>query len=220
MELPRAEIILADTLHVEAECLRIYAAPPFGSFVRVESEGLELYGVVYQIATGCIDSNRKTQALGLAPEEIPHRMPHLELVLRTTFSARVIGFRADGAFHVGLPAQPARIHCPAFPAGDAEVRGLTRSPLFLRPLATATELPVEEVVAATVRAATRAWRGTPDAETCAACWYRYLARLFRNDYDRFEAVMQRVGQDPESVGKSWEEPLPLATARRDPFEEA
>src|SRR2546428_743110 len=82
------EVIAADTVHLEAECPRLYEAPNFGSFIRVDSDGLDIYGVVYHIATGCIDSNRRTQALGLAPDEIPRRMPHLDLVLRTTFSAR------------------------------------------------------------------------------------------------------------------------------------
>ena len=128
------EVIAADTVHLEAECPQLYNAPNFGSFVRVDSDGLDIYGIVYHIATECIDTNRRMQALHLPPDEIPRRMPHLDLVLRTTFAARVIGFRADGEIYNHLPVQPARIHCFVVPARDEEVRVLTRSPTFLRAL--------------------------------------------------------------------------------------
>jgi hypothetical protein len=214
------EVIAADTVHLEAECPRLYDAPNFGSFVRVDSDGLDIYAVVYHIATGCIDSNRRTQALGLTPDEIPLRMPHLDLVLRTTFAARVIGFRTDGEIYNHLPVQPARIHCFVAPVSDEEVRVLTKSPTFLRALATTPEAPVEEVTGASVRAAHAAWRreaGDGRANEQLVLWGKYLARLFRNDYDRFEAIVQRVPPMPGSGGKPWEERLPLASDDRDPF---
>src|SRR5207248_9086743 len=98
-----SEVIGADTVHFEAECPELYEAPNFGSFVRAESDGVDLFGVVYHIATGCIDSTRRTQALGLTAEEIARKLPHLDLVLRTTFLARVVGFRAGGETCAYLP---------------------------------------------------------------------------------------------------------------------
>src|SRR5439155_26006450 len=118
-----------------------------GAFVRAASDELEVYGVVYHIATGCIDANRKTQALGLSPEEIARKLPHLDLVLRTTFAARVVGFRQHGETYGFLPPQPARIHAFIHPARPEEVRALTGANTFLRILATAPDLPVEDVIA-------------------------------------------------------------------------
>src|SRR6185369_16275887 len=131
------EVITADTVFLEAQCRCLYGAPDFGAFVRAASERVEVYGVVYQIATGCIDPNRKTQALGLSAEEITRKLPHLDLVLRTTFAARVVGFRRDGQMHGQLPPQPARIHSFVQLATPEEVRALTGPTTFLRILATA-----------------------------------------------------------------------------------
>jgi hypothetical protein len=214
------EVIAADTVQLEAECPRLYDAPNFGSFVRVDSEGLDIYGVVYHIATACIDANRRMQALHLPPDEISRRMPHLDLVLRTTFAARVIGFRSDSEIYSHLPVQPARIHCFVVPARDEDVRVLTRSPTFLRALTAIPEAPIEEVIAAAIRSARGAWAregGERRATEQMLVWGKYLARLYRADYDRFEAIMQRVPPIPAQAGKPWEEALPLASDDRDPF---
>ena len=91
---------------------------------------------------------------------------------------------------------------------------MTKSPTFLRALATTPEAPVEEVTAASIRAAHAAWRreaGDGRANEQLVLWGKYLARLFRNDYDRFEAIVQRVPPIPGSGGKSWEERLPAWT---------
>lgn len=215
------EVIAADTVHLEAECPRLYEAPNFGSFVRVEADGVDIYGVVYYIATGCIDANRKTQALGLSADDIPRRMPHLELVLRTTFSARIVGFKTEGEIYNHLPAQPARIHCFVSEAGAEEVRALTKSPTFLRALANTPDAPVEEVIAASIRAARVAWGrtvGEARATEQMVLWGKYLARLFRSDFDRFEAIMQRIPPIPELEGRGWEGELPLSGGERDPFQ--
>jgi hypothetical protein len=213
------EVIAADTVQLEAECHRLYAAPDFGAFVRAASEELDVYAVVYHIATGCIDANRRTQALGLSPEEIARRLPHLDLVLRTTFAGRVVGFRQHGETYGYLPPQPARIHTFVHAAAPEEIRAVTASTTFLRILATAPDLPVEDLIAGALRAAERAWSDQPQARDQRVAWGKYLARLFRNDYDRFEAIMQRLGPIEIAAGMPWEEPLPLVTGERDPFVE-
>jgi hypothetical protein len=211
------EVICADTVHFEAECPKLYDAPNFGSFVRVDSAGLDIYGVVYHISTGCIDSHRKTQALNLPRPELATRMPHLELVLRTTFAARVVGFRVDGETYNRLPAQPAQIHCFVGRAGDEEVRALTTSTHFLRTLAATPDAPVEDLIAGALDAALHSRRGEADPMTQLIAWGKYLARLFRDDYDRLEAIMQRVRPLAGTQGMPWEEALPLTGWDRDPF---
>lgn len=210
------EVILADTLRFEAECRELYQAPEFGSFVRADSGQQTVFGVVYLVATSCIDANRKTQAHWMSSEELGERLPHLHLVLRTTFTARVIGHRSGGALLPRLPGQPPRIHTFVSPAGPEEIRDLTRSNSFLRTLGTAAELPAEDLIGASVERARAAWAGQPDAERRFEEWCRYLARLFRDDFDRFEAIMQRVAPEEPPPYPAWEGPLPLATGN--PFE--
>ena len=77
-----------------------------------------------------------------------------------------------------------------------------------------------EVIAAAIRAARGAWGrevGEARATEQMVAWGKYLARLFRSDYDRFEAIMQRMPPIPAQDGKPWEEGLPLASDDRDPF---
>jgi hypothetical protein len=215
------EVICADTVRLEAQCPELYRAPDFGSFIRADSAGLEVFGVVYHISTGCIDSSRRTQALGLAAEEIARRLPHLDLVLRTTFAARVVGFRDDGGVRAYLPAQPARIHCFVARASGEEVRLLTADTSFLRTLATAPDLPTEDVIASAILYAHQEWAksaGEAAAGRQYVAWGKYLARMFRNDYDRFEAIMQRLPALEGPAGVPWEGPFPLASPEPDPFE--
>jgi hypothetical protein len=214
------EVIEADTLRFRAECSRLYAAPPFGSFVRVEgsdhgggadsgSKGRRppaaIYGVVFHMSTGAIDPGRQTQALHLPPERLSERMPQLALVLRTCFTAVVVGHVESGVVCPYLPPQPPEIHRFVAPCALEEVEALTREPDFLRVLA-AAEGPVEDLLAAAIRHAAEA-RGTgrPADEFIVACG-KTLALLFRREPDRFQSVMRRV-QAARRPAAPWEEPL-------------
>src|SRR4051794_22221609 len=136
------EVIEADTLQFRAECPRLYAAPPFGSFVRVEGAERSVFGVVSHIATATMDAGRQTQALHLPPERLAERMPQLALLLRTCFTAVVVGY-AEGDIRPYLPPLPPEIHRFVYPCVPAEVEALTAEPDFLRVLA-AAEAPVED----------------------------------------------------------------------------
>jgi hypothetical protein len=166
MDTPVGEIIAADTCQFQAECLKLYSAPPFGSFVRAEAGrsaafgARTVYGVVAYIQTDAAETTRRTHALRMTPEELQERMPQLELVLRTCFAALVVGY-ADGEIEGSaerlasglasrpvsgsrgrrplclVPPQPPEIHRFVGPASAQEVRALTEGPDCLRMLAQA-----------------------------------------------------------------------------------
>ena len=148
-----AEVIEANSIQFVAQCRVLYEAPDLGAFVRVEAPPgqPEAFAVVAHIASGVIDPNRRPQALDIPIAELAERMPHLPMILRTTITGLHVGYRQGGGLRVALPPQPPRIHAFVHHATPAEIRALTGDESFLRPLAQATGLPVEEVIAATLR---------------------------------------------------------------------
>jgi hypothetical protein len=205
------EVIEADTLQFRAECPRLYAAPPFGSFVRVEGAERAVFGVVSHIATATMDSGRQTQALHLPPERLAERMPQLALLLRTCFTAVVVGYAEGGDVRPYLPPLPPEIHRFVYPCAPAEVEALTAEPDFLRVLATA-EAPVEDVLAAAIlhAAAVRGRAGTLADAFMVECG-KAVATLFRRDPDRFQSVMRRLqAARRATAGAPWEQPLELS----------
>jgi hypothetical protein len=214
MSVPIGEIVAADTCGFEAECLRLYGAPEFGSFVRVEADGgRRIYGVVAVIATEAIDASRRTQALRMTPEELAERMPQLELVLRTCFTAVVVGYAEGNGVRPMLPPQPPEIHRFVEAASPEEVAALTKGPDFLRMLAGAAPygraMPVDDGIAAAIRhAAAARGAGSPAAEAFVVACGKYLAQLFKRDFDRFEAIMRRLeAARAADAGPRYERPL-------------
>lgn len=204
------EIIEADTLRFRAECARLYAAPPFGSFVRVEGADGAVFGVVAHIATAAVDSGRQTQALHLPPERLAERMPQLALLLRTCFAAVVVGCEQGGEIRPYLPPLPPEIHRFVYPCAPDQVEALTREPDFLRILA-AADGPVEDVLAAAIlsAASVRGSAGAPVEGFIIECG-KAVASLFRRDPDRFQSVMRRLqAARRATTGMPWEQPLEI-----------
>jgi hypothetical protein len=217
------EVIDADTLRFRAECPRLYGAPPFGSFVRVEGAGGAVFGVVSHIATTTVDAGRQTQALHLPPERLAERMPQLSLLLRTCFTAVTVGYRnvsspssRTNAQHPApgicpyLPSLPPEIHRFVYPCAPVEVEMLTREPDFLRILS-AADAPVEDVLAAAILHASAA-RGSAGAlaDTFLVECGKAVATLFRREPDRFQSVLRRIQAAREGAGAvGWERPLEL-----------
>jgi hypothetical protein len=205
------EIVASDSQALEVECHKLYGAPAFGAFIRAEcvGSGLRYYAVVTGATTQPVDGNRIVQAHKLAPGELEQRKPHLNTLLRTTFTARLVGYGNEGGQVCGTPPQPPRLHCFVYAASEAEIRALTGSPSFLRPLTQVLDMPLEDLLIAAIEAARAAWGGGAPL----IAWGKYLARLLRTDYVTLESVLQRLAPAPlppvvrEKAG--WEAPIPL-----------
>jgi len=231
MSEPLGETIASDSQVLEVECHRLYGAPAFGSFVRAACpSGFCQFAVVTHVSTGPFDGNRVVQAHRLAPGELEERKPHLTSLLRTLFQARVIGYGDDNARVAGTPPLPARLHCFVYPATAEEIRAITASPSFLRPLVQTPNAPLEDLLVGAIRSAQEAWGS---GERLVA-WGKYLARLLHQDYVTLEGVMHRLSPAPmpaysiapapsPSAHPRWEKPLPLSgngkRGDRDPFED-
>ena len=107
------EVIEASTTDFVAQCYELYESPPLGSLVKTADLPVEMYGIVYHATTESIEPGRRPIARGRdesSEEEIYRSSPQLLKLLRTEFSALVVGHRQDNKILQYLPPQPARIH--------------------------------------------------------------------------------------------------------------
>jgi hypothetical protein len=180
------ETIAVSIREIQAQSYDLYAAPPFGSFVHLASTapGVEIYAVVQDIRTEPVDPSRPVVARGAdlsCEEAIYEENPHFRRVMRTRFTAVVVGYTWEGrVFHL-LPPQPPRIHGFVFSCEPEEVAAFTQSFGFLRLLMAAQA--GNDLLSACLRTAAAARAGQPD----------YLVNAGRE-------LVSLLAEDPERLG--------------------
>jgi hypothetical protein len=187
------EVIEASTTEFVAECYELYELPPLGSLVSVGDADDKMFGIVYHATTASIEPGRRPIARGkdeASEEEIYKSSPQLEKLLRSEFSALVVGHGNSKAIHQYLPPKPARIHSFVYLCPPAQVRDFSQSFDFLNLLLN-TSLPVsvEELAAATLRQMSRAHE---DSQAFLKAAGRELAVLLSGDFSRLRAILGRI----------------------------
>jgi len=187
------EVIESSTTTLVAEARHLHEAPNFGAFVRVESDGRDIVGVVHNTRTQSIEPNRRPTAYGKTEAELRREQPQIFELLRTQFEVFVLGY-FDGTSMVHLfPPQPARIHSFVFPCTPAHVLAVTEDPQFLRSILETTGLPTDELLLATLRhALDQRARGERGSRAYLAQMGSELSRLLRDDYDRLSSLVRRM----------------------------
>ena len=189
------EIIEASTTDFVAQCYELYQSPPLGSLVKTTDEAVELYGIVYHAATASIEPGRRPIARGkdeASEAEIYRSSPQLLKLLRTEFSALVVGHRQGAKLLYYLPARPARIHSFVYQCQAEEVKEFSQSLDFLQILVNAQlSVPVEEVVAACLRQMSQ---GADDSHAFLVAAGKELAVLLGGEFNRLKAVLGRIRQ--------------------------
>jgi hypothetical protein len=189
------EVVESSTTTLVAEARRLHQAPDFGAFVRVESDGRDLIGVVHNASTQSSEPNRRPMAYGKTEAELRAEQPQIFELLRTQFEVFVLGYlHHDTMVHL-FPPQPARIHSFVFPSPAEQVLAVTEDPQFLRSILEATGLPTDELLLATLRHALKV-RADEAGETKAGQYLArmgtVLSRLLRDDYDRLSSLIRRI----------------------------
>ena len=187
------EVIEASTIQLVAECYELYQPPPLGSLVQVGDVGEELLGVVYYATTASLEPGRRPIARGkdeATEEAVYQASPQLEKLLRSEFSALVVGHAEGGKLLQYLPARPARIHSFVYRCTPDSVRDFSTSFDFLS-LLLGTALPVstEELVAATLRQMSEAHEDNRGFLVAAG---KELATLLSGEYGRLRAILERI----------------------------
>src|SRR6185503_17387983 len=196
------EVIESTTTGFTAGAYELLAAPPFGALVRAQTrvEGMAIYGLVYEIRTGSKEPGGRALVRGrtyagreLYDAEIYHEHPDLAEVLQTEFSAITVGFIEGNRIHQYLPPQPPPVHYSVYECTGAELMRFTETTDFFRTLLFAYQIPSDELLSATIRAAARARDTSPGAERAYLVHAgREVASLLKDDYDRLTAILRRI----------------------------
>jgi len=187
-----AEIIESSTTSFTAQCYELYDLPPLGSLVKTKDVSVEIYGIVSNASTTSLEPGRRPIARGkdaATEEDIYKSSPQLTKLLRSEFSALVVGHRGGDKLYHFLPPGPARIHAFVYACTPEEVKEFGRSLDFLNILVS-TRLPVsvEELVAATLRQMAQAQE---DPHVFLVAAGKELAVLLP-DFNQLKAILGRL----------------------------
>lgn len=193
------EVISSSVTNVIAQCwlqenangLPQAKKPNFGSFLRIECNEapFDVFAVVYNVITGPPDTVHKPSALKMSREQLKVEQPHIFALLRTEVRAMIIGYTQADRMFQHLPPQPPEVHDFAYPATTREVQEITEELDFLRLLCGVTEVPADELLAASIREAYQCRDHDYDFLVAAG---QSLSHLLRADYDRLLAVLRKI----------------------------
>ncbi|HZD60795.1 MAG TPA: hypothetical protein VE439_10140 [Anaerolineae bacterium] len=183
------EVIQVYTTRFLAQSDDLSTPPHFGSFVRAESQGMPIYGLVYNVYEASIDPNRRAMAYGIEREELFRHQPQIAEFLKVEFEAAIIGFNDIGYIRAYLPPFPPRIHSFVYPCNRQEVLDLTEDLEFIRSINALPGLPIEELAAASIRLA-YAERENDRAFLMRAG--QEIAQLLKDEYEKARSIIRRI----------------------------
>jgi hypothetical protein len=188
-----AEVIEASTAEFVAECYELYGLPPLGALVKTVDGTTEVHGIVCNATTSSVESGRRPVARGrneLTEEAIYRANPQLSKLLRSEFSAIVVGHRQGETLHHYLAPAPARIHGFVYLCSAEEVKAFSKAFDFLSVLLnTRQPVPVEEVIGAALRQMSRVYE---DPRRFLVSAGKALAVMLGSDFNRLRAVLGMI----------------------------
>ncbi len=195
------EIIETNSFFFVAESFTLNRPPALGELVKAQAdiEGAEAwtYAIVTYGETAAIDPGRQTVRRSKAnayDKAVYTQHPELELLLRTVFSAVLVGQKTGGNVTQRLPAYPPPMHFSVHTCDPFEVGQFVRKLAYLRTLASAeTPTPVEQVLAANLRWTYQVLDEDRDWLDSAAL---EVAALLQQDVEKLLGVLYAV--DPEA----------------------
>ena len=193
------EIIETTSAYLVAESFELNRPPALGSLVRVDgAEDGPVYAIVTHGQTVPLESGRKPVRRsneGVRDGRVYSEHPELVHLLRTEFTAALVGAAPGGRIVQGLPAFPPPLHYAVSECDQTDVRAFSEKLYYLRLLLAAQgEVPSEQVIAANLRL-------TYEARGRDAGWLERAARevagLLNQETDRLMMVLLAV--DPEGT---------------------
>ena len=182
-------MIEASTTDFVAQCYELYQSPPLGSLVKTG----DIYGIVYHATTSSLEPGRRPIARGRdedSEEEIYRSSPQLAKLLRSEFSALVVGHRQDDHLRHYLPPSPARIHSFVYLCQPEEVKEFSQSLDFLNILInTRLPVPADELEAPSLRQMSQAH---DDSHAFLVGAGKQLATLLGSEFNLLKATLGRL----------------------------
>ncbi len=150
------------------------------------------FALVSYAETVSIEPGRQPVARGVGltdQDEVYRRHPELAQLLRTVFSAVIVGHKEGEVMRVYLPVRPAHVHAFVYMARAEEQRAIGASLGFLPTLLHNTTPTGDEFTAASLRSLGAA---QPDPDAFLVGAGRQLAMYLRSDTPRLQALLQRL----------------------------
>ncbi|MCL6647393.1 MAG: hypothetical protein K6U89_03545 [Chloroflexi bacterium] len=191
------EVLQATTTSFVASCDELHCPPDLGALVYASNGQHQVLGLVSAATTTSPDPGRPAIPRGreaASEEEVFRNHPQLAKLLRTDFTAQVVGFWEgnQSPVHQYLPARPPQIHAFVYPASPDLVERFFQQVDYLWLLARApTQVPVEELMAASVRQA-KVILPPERYRALAVRAGQELVRLFEGDPKRVDMVLGRI----------------------------
>lgn len=189
---PIGEVVDTSVAEFSAQACELNVAPPFGGFVKIAVPERTIYAVVYAIHTGSIEPGGRPVLRGrdgMRDRAIFEQNPDLEQLLRTEFSALIIGYQEGSAHRAYLPPSPPPLHWSVVECDQAEIARLTRRLDYFRTILSASDAPVDALLAANIRLAGVA---SPNPSAFRIRAGRELATLLKHDYPRLTAILRAL----------------------------
>jgi hypothetical protein len=188
------EIIETSSTTLIAESETLNQAPPLGSLCQTTlDDGRVLYAVVAFGRTGGLDPSRRAVKRGneaVSDAAIYQHHPELTRILRTEFTAALVGWSERHRIWQRLPSQPPPLHYSLHSCEHATIVQFSEKLDYLRLLLnTQGELPADQLLAANVREMYRA-RGNDHTWLDRAG--KAVASLLKNDYERLMNVLLAI----------------------------
>lgn len=183
-----AEVIEANTLQFSAQCYELYEIPPLGSLVKTG----DIYGIVAGAATTGLEPGRKPIARGkdeTSEAAVYEASPQLARLLRSEFTALVVGYKEGGKVHQYLPPHPARIHSFVYLCQPDEVKDFGSSLSFLHILINAAPATTDELITTALRQMAQSYKDPYPFLIAAG---KELAVLLSSQYDRLRVILGRL----------------------------
>ncbi len=189
--------VVAQRLQREEEEAPAYPPqpPPLGALVRARlAEGGQAFAVVAFGTTTGYDPGRLAVVRtheNIVDEAVYREHPHLVGVLRTQFSALLVGYEDEnGRLFRHLPPQPPPLHYAVYPCPPELTVRFAEDLRYLRLLVNASgPVPAEQLIAAHLRDVYRA-----SGED--ALWLeraaRYVANLLKRNYDQLRGALEAL----------------------------
>jgi hypothetical protein len=187
-----AEVIAASTAQFTAQCYELYPSkegPSLGGLVRTG----DIYAIVAHAETSGLEPGRKPIARGkdeASEEAVYQSSPQLTRLLKSEFTAAVVGYQDGDKVHQHLPPQPARIHGFVYLCQPDEVKEFSRSFDFLGILLNAAlPVPAEELIGAALRQMGLAHE---DGRAFLVAAGKELANLLSSDFIKLKNILGRL----------------------------
>jgi hypothetical protein len=187
------EIVETETTRFVAESFELHRPPALGQLVYAPGDGDAcLYAVVCYGTTASPDPGRR--AVRRSTDEVFDQAvydehPQLELMLRTEFTARLVGYVDATGVHHYLPPQPPALHYSVCTCATDQVARFTERLTYLRLLLDLPEIAPEQLLAAHIREVYRLRDQDRDWLSRAA---REVAGLLKSDYERLMTVLYGI----------------------------